>query len=91
MKIHREKKNLEIRKKYQERISFQPKKKYYWNISEKNSLTIAVNVLYAKKVKTYPAFVSEHNSNCEKQAILLVIPNGEGWHYLAANRDNKEM
>ena len=43
-----------------------------------------------KKLK-HPAFVSKHNSNCEKQAILLVIPNGEGWHYLAANWDNKEM
>ena len=43
-----------------------------------------------KKLK-HPAFVSKHNSNFEKQAILLVIPNGEGWHYLAANWDNKEM
>ena len=38
----------------------------------------------AKKEKTYPAFVSEHNSNCKKQVILSVIFNGEGWHYLSA-------
>ena len=31
----------------------------------------------------YPAYVSKHNSNREKQVILLMIPNGEGWHYLA--------
>ena len=26
-----------------------------------------------KKEKIYPAYVSEHNSNCEKQVILLMI------------------
>ena len=31
----------------------------------------------------YPAYVSKHNSSCEKQVILLMIPNGEGSHYLA--------
>ena len=38
----------------------------------------------ARKVKIYPACVSKHNLNREKQVILLMIPNGEGWHYLAA-------
>ena len=32
---------------------------------------------YAKKEKIYPAYVSEHNSNREKQVILLSIPNRE--------------
>ena len=41
------------------------------------NLTIAINVLYAKKEKIYPAYVSKHNSNHEKQVILLMIPNGE--------------
>ena len=32
----------------------------------------------------YPAYVSKHNSNCEKQVINLMISNGEKqWHYLA--------
>ena len=32
-----------------------------------------------------PAYVSKINSNCEKQIVLLMIPNEEkkGWHYLA--------
>ena len=30
---------------------------------------------------TYSAYISKQNSNCEKQIILLMIPNGEGWHY----------
>ena len=29
----------------------------------------------------YPACVSEHSSNHEKQVILLMIPSGEKWHY----------
>ena len=36
-----------------------------------------------KRKKIYPAYVSKHNSNHEKQVNLLMIPNGEGWHYLA--------
>ena len=47
-----------------------------WKKLEKNNVTIALNVLYAKKGKIYPAYVSKHNSNCEKQVILLMIPNG---------------
>ena len=47
---------------------------------EKNNRTIALNVLYAKKQKIYPA--SKYNSNREKQIILLMNKNEEGWHYL---------
>ena len=43
------------------------------------------DVLYAKK-EIYPASVSKHNSNCKKQVIFLIIPNGEGWHYLAVKK-----
>ena len=31
----------------------------------------------------YPAYISKHISNREKQVILLKIPNGEGWQHLA--------
>ena len=44
---------------------------------EKNNVKIALNVLYPKKEKIYPSYVSKHNSNCEKQVILLMILNGE--------------
>ena len=40
-------------------------------------------VLCTKKEKVYPAYVSKHNSHPEKQVVLLMIPNGENWHYLA--------
>ena len=44
---------------------------------EKNNVKTALNVLYAKKKKIYPAYVSKLYPNCEKQVILLMIPNGE--------------
>ena len=44
---------------------------------EKNNVTVALNVSCAKKEKIYNIFVSKHNLNCEKQVILLMIPNGE--------------
>ena len=34
--------------------------------------------MYAKKEQTYPAYVSKHNSNCDRQVVLLMIPNIEG-------------
>ena len=39
-----------------------------------------------KKKKIYPACVSIHNSNREKQVIFLMIWNGEWWYYLAAKK-----
>ena len=59
--------------------------------SEKNNATFARNVLYNKNENIYPAYVSQHKLNCEKQVILLMTPNGLGrkakseeqqWHYL---------
>ena len=35
------------------------------------------NILYLKKEKIYPAYVSKQNSNHEKQVILLMIPSRE--------------
>ena len=36
-----------------------------------------------KKKKIHPPYISKHNSNRQKQVILSMIPNGEGWNYLA--------
>ena len=38
-----------------------------------------------KKKKVYP-YVPTYNSNLQKQVILLMIPNGEGWHYLVVKK-----
>ena len=50
--------------------------------------TIDLNVLYVKEIKIYPTYVSNHNFKSEKQVILLLIPNGEKWHYLAIKNIN---
>ena len=42
--------------------------------------------MYVRKEKIYPAYVSKHNSNSEKQVILLMIPDREEWHYLAVKK-----
>ena len=63
-------------------------------IFEKSNLIIALNVLYHKKEKQYPAYISKHNLNREKQVILLMVRNGGGcegksegqWHYLAVKK-----
>ena len=52
---------------------------------EKNNIATTLNVFYAKKEKIYPFYVSKHNTNREKQVILLMISNREGWYYLAVN------
>ena len=43
-------------------------------------------VLNHEEIKIYPAYVSKHNSNCEKQVILLMIPIVEKWHYLVVKK-----
>ena len=45
---------------------------------KKKNVIIALNVLYAKKEKIYPAYVSKRNSIREKQVIYLMIPSGKG-------------
>ena len=54
-----------------------PSEKADWKKIEKNNVKIALNAFYAKKDKIYPAYISKHNSNREKQVILLMIPNGK--------------
>ena len=39
-----------------------------------------------KKEERHPVYVSKHNSNREKQVILLIIPNGEKFHYLSVKK-----
>ena len=54
-----------------------------WKKFELNN-EIALNIFYfphnAKKIEI--AYKSKHNLTLEKQVILLMISNGENWHYL---------
>ena len=59
-----------------------------WKKFELNDESIALNILYVphKTTKISLAYESKHNSTREKQVILLMIPDGEKWHYTAATR-----
>ena len=52
-----------------EGINF-PSEKDEWKKIEKNNVTITLNVLYAKREKMCPAYVSKHNSNHEKKLFF---------------------
>ena len=55
-----------------------------WNKFELNNKNVALNILYVpfntKKVEI--AYKSKYNLIRDKQIILLMISNGENWHYL---------
>ena len=59
-----------------------------WKKFELNNESIALNILYVphKTKKIYLASKSKHNLTREKQVILLMITDGEKWHYLAVKR-----
>ena len=65
-------------------ISF-PSHKTDWNLLEKNNKSIALNVLYVPHNTKQIRYVykSEYNLSHEDQVILLMIIDGEKWHYLA--------
>ena len=52
-----------------------PSKIDNWKTFEKNNLTITLNILYIKEKEICSAYISKINSNCERQIILLMIPN----------------
>ena len=59
-----------------------------WKKFELNNESIALNILYVphKTTKISLAYKSKHNLTREKQVILLMITNGEKWHYTAVTR-----
>ena len=58
-----------------------------WKKFELNN-EIALNILYVphNTKKIHVAYKSKHNLNHEKQVILLMISNGENWHYLVVKK-----
>ena len=59
-----------------------------WKKFELNNESIALNILYVphKTRKISLAYNSNHNLTREKQIILLMITDGEKWHYTAVTR-----
>ena len=56
-----------------------------WKSFERNNKTIALNILYIPpNTKTINfAYKSKYNRKLENQVVLLMITNGEKWHYTA--------
>ena len=56
-----------------------------WQKFEQNNKTIALNILYVKHntKKISVVYRSKHNNKRKKQVILLMIGDGEKYHYLA--------
>ena len=63
--------------KYKKEGINHPSEKDDWEKYEKDNLINALHVLYAKKEKCILSVL---------QVILLIIPNGERWHYLAVKK-----
>ena len=59
-----------------------------WKKFELNNESIALNILYVphNTGKIHLAYKSKHNLTREKQKILLMITDGEKWHYTAVTR-----
>ena len=59
-----------------------------WKKFALNNESIALNILYVshKTGKISLACKSKHNLTCKKQVILLMITDGEKWHYTAVTR-----
>ena len=59
-----------------------------WKNFELNNEPIALNILYVphNTGKIHLAYKSKHNLTREKQVILLMITDGEKWHYTAVKR-----
>ena len=59
-----------------------------WKKFELNNESIALNILYVphKTGKIHLAHKSKHDLTREKQVILLMVTDGEKWHYTAVTR-----
>ena len=64
-----------------------PATKKYWNKFELNNKNVALNILYVpfntKKIEI--VYKSKYNLMRDNEIILLMISNGENWHYLTVN------
>ena len=56
-----------------------------WKKLESNNKSVALNILYVphNNEKIRDAFKSKYNLKRKNQVILLMITDGEKWHYLA--------
>ena len=65
-----------------------PSNKKDWKKFELNEKSIALNILFVPQnaEETRHAYKSKYNLKHENQVILLMIPDGKKWHYLAGKK-----
>ena len=63
-----------------------------WKRFEKNNETIALNILQVPhdEIKITHAYKSEYNHTRKNQVVLLMITDGEKWHYTALKSEPTE-
>ena len=90
--LHRITKNKPFINKYNFEETNFPLEKDDWKILEKNNLTTALNTKDKEKKKFALLMfqnitqILKAKVNLENQVILLMIPNREGWQYLAVQK-----
>ena len=72
--------------KYNWKVINYPSGKDDWKEFQKKNPKIYLNVFYVKKMNIYSAYISKYKLIQEKQIILLMITNREGWHYCAVKK-----
>ena len=83
-KIHKEHQKLRpYINKYNWKVIEFPAGSKEWQKFEKNNKTIALNILQHNTKKICVPYRSKHNNKRRKQVILLMIGDGENYHYLA--------
>ena len=63
-----------------------PSTKDDWKKFQKIIQLLLLMFFILKKEKIYADHVSKYNFHCEEQFILLMIPNGKGWHCFPVNK-----
>ena len=54
-----------------------------WKRFEKNNETVALNVLVVLHNEIKITYKSKYNHTCKNQIVLLMITDGEQWHYIS--------
>ena len=63
-----------------------------WKKIEKNNETIALNILQVphEEKNIIHVYKSKYNHSCKNQVVLLMITDGEKWHYTALTSEQTE-
>ena len=63
-------------------IDFQPTNKEWRKLELNNDIALKILYIPHNTKKIQPTYRSKNNLTCDKQVILLMITDGEKWHYL---------